>query len=309
MMKMLGTKMRKLKGRSAAELNSRGRQALASLAELYGFSTLAKLPSDDRLRSVLSGDLSRPGTSGLFDYFRHADRPVLFGGFRDVNKSIEIARSRFATHYEESILPRAERNVVGKFDLLGFRDLDFGTPIDWQFEPVGNKHPPHAHWSRIDYLDPRVAGDKKITWELNRHQYFLTLGRAYLFTGDEQFAQCFVDHLQSWMIANPPKLGINWASNLEVAFRAISWIWALQFFKESACVTDRVWQDVLKFIYISACHLETYLSTWFSPNTHLTGEALGLYYIGTAFPEFQRAVNWREIGARTLLEQLGTQVL
>ena len=144
---------------------------------------------------------------------------------------------------------------------------------------------------------------------MNRHQYYLTLGRAYLFTGDERFAECFASHMHSWMTANPPKVGINWASSLEVAFRAISWTWALSFFRRSPAVSGRIWLEALKYLYVSACHLETYLSTWFSPNTHLTGEALGLYYLGSAFPEFQRAAIWRETGERTLLEQLQTQVL
>ena len=81
---------------------------------------------------------------------------------------------------------------------------------------------------------PELAGDKKITWELNRHQHFVKLGQAYWLTGDEKYAATFVDHLKSWMDQNPPKLGINWASSLEVAFRSISWLWALAFFKDSS---------------------------------------------------------------------------
>ena len=47
--------------------------------------------------------------------------------------------------------------------------------------------------------------------------------------------------------------------------------------------------QILKYLYLHGRHLETYLSTYFSPNTHLTGEALGLYYLGTVFPEFSDA--------------------
>ena len=88
------------------------------------------------------------------------------------------------------------------------------------------------HWSQIDFLDARVSGDKKITWELNRHQFFQQLGRAYWRTGDESYAESYVAYVTSWMDANPPKLGINWASSLEVSFRVISWLWALYFFKD-----------------------------------------------------------------------------
>jgi hypothetical protein len=46
-------------------------------------------------------------------------------------------------------------------------------------EPTTGKRTPLLHWSQIDFLNPDVAGDKKFTWELNRHQFFVTLGQAY----------------------------------------------------------------------------------------------------------------------------------
>jgi hypothetical protein len=157
-------------------------------------------------------------------------------------------------------------------------------------------------------LDSGLVGDSKNIWELNRHQYFTTLGRAYWYTGDEVYARTFVQHLASWMDANPPKLGINWASSLELAFRAISWLWALHFFRESPALSPPVFLRALKFLYIHARHLETYLSTYFSPNTHLTGEALGLLYLGVLLPEFKDSSRWQEAGQRILREQLARQV-
>ena len=103
------------------------------------------------------------------------------------------------------------------------------------------------------------------------------------------------------MEQNPPKIGINWASSLEVSFRSISWLWALHFFKDSAALTPAVFLRALKFLYLQARHIETFLSTYFSPNTHLTGEALGLFYLGVMFPEFKEAKRWRETGREILL--------
>ena len=92
---------------------------------------------------------------------------------------------------------------------------------------------PRRHWSQIDFLDPSVAGDKKIIWELNRQQYLLTLGRAYARTRDERYSAIFLKHVEAWMAENRPKFGINWASALEVAYRSIAWLWALMFFRSS----------------------------------------------------------------------------
>ena len=51
-------------------------------------------------------------------------------------------------------------------------------------------------------------------------------------------------------------------------------------------------------------HVEENLSHYFSPNTHLTGEALGLLYLGSAWPDFPRSGRWMETGWSILLEQL-----
>ena len=181
---------------------------------------------------------------------------------------------------------------AGRFDLLGYTNLSFGDPIDWQFEPLTGKRIPLLHWSKLDYLNAEVAGDKKIIWELNRHQYFMTLGQAYWLTGDERYGRVFTAHLEAWMDANPPKLGINWASSLEVAFRSMAWLWAFHFFKTSPSLSNETFKRAWKFLYLSARHLESYLSTYFSPNTHLTGEALGLFYLGTLLPEFEESSRW-----------------
>src|SRR5205085_2785832 len=78
--------------------------------------------------------------------------------------------------------------------------------------------------------------------------------------------------------------------------------------KDAKALTPSVFSRLLKFLYAHARHIETYLSTYFSPNTHLTGEALGLFYLGTLLPEFKRAARWRKLGARILLEQLERHV-
>ena len=88
----------------------------------------------------------------------------------------------------------------------------------------------------------------------------------------------------------------------------MSWLWAFHFFKSSPSLSAETFKRAVKFLYLSARHLESYLSTYFSPNTHLTGEALGLFYMGTLLPEFKEARRWQELGRRILIEQLPIHV-
>lgn len=300
-------KLGKLRGRSLAELQVRGAQALSAYAERSGLSSQARVPSDVAFFDLLDASLLSStafSAESLLEHFRSRTSPGFFASFAEREETIKEFRRRYGQRAAEAITERAGRIIEGRFDLLGFRNLSFGNPPDWHLEPVAQKRAPFVHWSRINYLDADVAGDKKIIWELNRHQYFMTLGRAYWLTNDERFAETFAAHLDAWMNENPPKRGINWASSLEFSFRAISWLWACYFFKDSPHLTPSLFLRALKFLYLHARHLETYLSTHFSPNTHLTGEALGLYYLGTLWPEFRDAARWRTLGRRILLDTL-----
>ena len=301
---------KKIKELRFDELRVRSAQKLSALAERRGWSSLTRLPGDAELPGILDRETfgSKPWSpAGVLEHFRSRTEPKFFASFAEQNSTVEQLRARWPNS-EREITERANHIVEGQFDLLGFSGLSFGQPIDWHLEPIAGKRTPLIHWSRLDYLDAEIAGDKKIVWELNRHQYFAILGQAYWLTGDERYAQTFAAHLESWMNHNPPKLGINWASSLEVAFRSISWLWAFYFFKNSPSFSPPTFERALRFLYLHGRHLETYLSTYFSPNTHLTGEALGLYYLGLLLPEFKDAERWRQTGSRILLEQLPIHV-
>lgn len=302
-------KVRKLRKASLKELRVRGTQFIAMRVERYGGSSLTNLGTDQELIEKLdpTSRCALRSAEQLLEMFQARTEPRFFGGFSD---RTSVGRELWGRMPEAAtkIIERADSIVQARFDLLGFKNLSFGEPIDWHLDSVSGKRTPNLHWSQLDFLDANIAGDKKITWELNRHQYFSTLGQAFFLTGNEEYPQTFVKHLDSWMDQNPPKVGINWASSLEVAFRSISWIWALYFFKESPAVNSQTFVRVLKFLYLNARHLETYLSTYFSPNTHLTGEALGLFYLGTLLPEFKESNRWKRSGLRILTDELSRQV-
>ena len=203
---------------------------------------------------------------------------------------------------------RADRIVDGRHDLLGYRDVLLGNPPDWHADAVHARHAPLAHWAAVPYLDP-ASGDHKIIWETNRHQYFLALGSAYWLTGDRRYRDTFVAHLEDWLRANPPLLGVNWSSMLEVAFRALSWTWAVELFAVDSDSDEIPWLvDLLVSLDRQLTHVAHNLSSYFSPNTHLSGEALALYAVSTAFPELRRSRARVTAGRNVLLREARNQV-
>jgi hypothetical protein len=200
------------------------------------------------------------------------------------------------------VLDSAQTLLDGQFDLLGYRGLDFGTPLDWHRDPVSGVSAPLTHWSRIDPLDASVVGDSKVIWEFNRHQWLVRLAQAYRFTGEGRYAAAVACALDQWFDANPRGRGINWASSLEVAFRLIAWCWTLHLLRGAGELTDGLRTRVFHSLRAHAAHVERYLSYYFSPNTHLTGEALGLLYASVVLEGLPEALRWGRTG-RAILEQ------
>ncbi len=208
----------------------------------------------------------------------------------------------------DEVVSVAEAVCRGSFDLLGYSGLRFGEPVDWHLDPVSGRRAPLVHWSRLDPLDSTLVGDHKVVWELNRHQWMVPLGQAYRLTGDLRYVCAFAAYVRRWMDANPPGMGINWVSSLEVALRLISWCWSLLLFRGAPGLSPELFADILDGVVAHATHVERYLSYYFSPNTHLTGEALGLFYAGLLFRELPPSERWRALGARILVDQSERQI-
>lgn len=295
--------------RSLDEVITRGGQAISAYREQRKGGI--DVPTDDEFIRLVDRDQfgSVPILAEtLWHRFFRNGAEKFFPSFRDPASTTAAFESRFGRDEVRRIIECAEAILDGRIDLLGLKGLYVGPQIDWHREPVSYKRSPLKHWKQFDDLDPAETGNKKIVWELNRHQHFFTLGTAYWLTQDERFAHAFSSQLESWMDDNPPGLGINWASSLEVSFRAISWVWAFHFFKDSESFTPALFHRALKFLHLHGRHIERYLSKYFSPNTHLTGEALGLYYLGTQLPFLERSSQWRKLGEDILFSEIDKQV-
>jgi hypothetical protein len=296
--------MGRLRGRSLPELRDRmARQALI-LTERFGLIPSSREPVARRFAKLLEPSIDESTESLAGDVILGC-RSVVPGLAAPAQAAAAVAAG-WPTD-AAAIVARAERIVAGRIDLLGYEGLDFGSPPDWQLDPLLGRRAPDVHWSRIPYLDASVVGDHKVVWELSRQQYLVTLAQAWLLTGDQKFSAAIAAHLEGWMERNPPKQGINWASSLEVGFRSISWIWTLALAGDA--LPASLVQRCAGMLHVHARHLESHLSTWFSPNTHLTGEALALVYLGRALPVFRRSERWRQTGLRILEQEVRRQVL
>jgi hypothetical protein len=231
---------------------------------------------------------------------------TFFFGADSIASILAILRQRLPEETEQ-IIRRAEKICQHRFDLLGYENLDYGIAIDWHLDAVHGKRAPRKVFYKVPYLDFEEVGDSKITWELNRHQHFVTLAKAYRLTGDSCFADEILHQWRQWQVDNPYPVGINWASSLEVAFRSLSWIWTYHLLAGAAGLPD-FREEWLRGLALHGRHIERYLSTYFSPNTHLLGEGVGLFFLGVLCPKLASAQRWKALGWDIIIRESGRQV-
>lgn len=188
---------------------------------------------------------------------------------------------------KEKTIAQANEICDHIFRFRGEPPVVFDGPVDWFYCPRGNRD-----W----------------TWELNRHSYFMPLGRAYAYTGDERYVRTFRDLLLDWLRRNPVGLGqSNWASVLEVAYRINTWVWAYHHFLATPGLDDDALLACLRGLWVHGRYLAANLE-YHVPNNHLLLESKALAMCGLLFPEFRDANRWLEHGLFILWQQLHQQV-
>jgi hypothetical protein len=223
---------------------------------------------------------------------RLPDAAAVAAALRDTDYAAEVARI-------------ADQILLHRFPILGVT-VETGPAIDWRRDYLNHVSTGTPYFRRLPYLDFSRAGDHKVIWELNRHQHLTLLAQAFLLTGRRGYLDEAFRQIESWLDANPFLRGINWASALEVAFRALSWAWFWH-------MAGSQMPDLLRARFLTALgrhgrYLEVNLSVYFSPNTHLLGEAVALHALGVLFPEFPHAARWARDGGRLVEQQMERQV-
>lgn len=289
---------------------SKQRTSLSRLAQM-SWSELRVRSSQELLKhlDILIYRLGVRRDQASFKSPKAVQNPGRF--FFDAGETSELSTMTTELFPEETsqTLRQANQILRHRFDLLGFQGLDFGREIDWHLDPVHGKKAPERPGFKVHYLDFDEVGDHKIVWELNRHQHLVTLAKAYCLTGNARYAREVVDQWSDWRRHNPYPMGINWASSLEVAFRSLSWNWVQHLLSGCPAIPEKFYRELAQSQRLNGRHIERYLSTYFSPNTHLLGEGVALFFLGTLYPQFSAARRWKRLGWEIILGEASRQVL
>lgn len=257
--------------------------------------------SSDRtfLKSAWAGKCKFHDPEKLREYFAQRGPRFSLINHTEIVKDID----------KQKIIARADKICKHIYNFLGTGDIDSGHLINWHCDFKTNYcWSANKPFKRVEI--PYGKADIKIPWELSRFQEAVMLGQAYGLTGDEKYATEFIDQITDWIERNPAGKGVNWQCAMEVAIRACNWIAGYYFFKNSPQITAVFLTRFLKSIYQHARHIAFNLE--YSPQlttNHYLSNLVGLVYVGTAFPEFREAAQWRTFGLSQLKKEMNKQVL
>ncbi len=187
-------------------------------------------------------------------------------------------KARLKDEEKRRLINTADDACKGVITGFSSIELDYGNPIDWQLSPLtGKRCDEKQKWYRIPDFD-RERGDIKVIWEASRFSHFITLARAYLLTGNQNYYEAFSTQLKSWLDKNQYSFGANFKCSQECSLRMVNGLLAYTVF--NACgitkptdagnmksLIDRCYKKILSnFFYAYKC----------IKNNHTISELMGM---------------------------------
>ena len=195
-----------------------------------------------------------------------------------------------------------------EFDLLGSGCVRLGPHLPWHTDFKTGREWPLRYSPDIEYAELDRPTDVKVPWELSRCQHFTVLGQAYWLTGDERYAQEFVDQVQDWIARNPWGQGVNWVCAMDVALRAVSWIWGFYFMSGSAaCAAPAFRGAFLRALFLHGEHIATHIERGDVNGNHYLCDAVGLVFLGSFFRSTVKGRRWLQTGREMIAEEIVNQ--
>jgi len=255
--------------------------------------------SDEELFSAL--DLRRPGLEGVLEAVRRGDYEGAGAAWAEYFRG----RERPTPHFSREVWPEfirrefpqlippilagADRAVRGKITHPPFSLPVRDGEIDWLYNPAKD----------TNYV--ALVGSQ---WFLN------PLGRAYLLTGDERYAEAFARIFESWYDHQMEILKFQGNLGFDPIYRAYypgirSRILVDNYYclSKSPALTPRHHLKLMKQLLGSAAWLYEQEQRYRTGNQQVAA-VLGLGIVGMVFPEFKDAERWITCAEERMREHL-----
>ena len=208
------------------------------------------------------------------------------------------------------LVSEAEDVLAGIVDILGSGPSAIGPEIDWHRDFKSGYRWPEKFFMDVVVTRLTDDSDAKVPWDLSRSHHLLALARAQRLTGDDRFGREVERQLASWLDANPPGVGINWVQPMEIAIRAVNWIWTLRTLESAFELDAGLRARVIASLQSHGRHVAATLEgTPLLRSNHYLANVLGLLVLGAAIEGDPAAARWYRTGRRAFEREIRSQVL
>lgn len=203
----------------------------------------------------------------------------------------------------------ADRLLQHEFDLLGSGPVSLGPSLPWHRDFKSGREWPLHYCRDIEYLELDRSSDVKVPWELSRAQHLTAIGQAYWLTRDERYPREFVAQVDDWIERNPLGYGVNWACAMDVALRAVSWMWGFYLMGAStACADAGFRRRFARSMFVHGEFVSRNLETSDINGNHFLSDAVGLVFLGVLFRDTPEGRAWLALGRRILIAEMDAQI-
>ena len=178
--------------------------------------------------------------------------------------------------YKDQCISEADQIIQNRVSFFDLENHYLGSEINWNFD-YKNKKPFPLRYSFFGSRSFRKKGDIKYAFEINKHQELIRLSEAYSLTGDEVYANKFVENIQTWMQQCPYMNSVNWASPTVMAYRLVSWTISFEMLRLHYTFSDSFLKQWAQAVYQHIYLIKKGYSKFSSAGNHLISEAVGVF--------------------------------
>ena len=186
-------------------------------------------------------------------------------------------------------------------------DQYFLFRYDWDMEKTNI---PHQFKGQIDWK-AIPNGDEEWCFMLNRHRYWIDLGKAYLLTGKEKYAKGFVEQATHWIDNNPLNDELKKYSwrRIEAGIRGENWVKTFEYMKTSKHITPEFLAKFLNSLQQHATYINSGFNEFSKTSNWGVIEFQGQYTISQFLTEFKDAKQWEKDAIANLEVCAALQIL
>lgn len=203
----------------------------------------------------------------------------------------------------------AEAILRHEVDYLGSGPVALEKQIDWHRDFKSGFRWPLQFYQEVQVTRLDDSSDAKVPWELSRGHQLLTLARAARLFDEERYLEELETQLGDWIDKNPAGLGINWTNSMEVALRAVNWVWAIRTAEGQRPLGSDVRTAAVRSLQAHGRHVAANLEgSPYLRSNHYLADVLGLLVLGWALPGDPASRRWLRYARRAFEREVLAQV-